>query len=85
MLERSILGWVVIGLIVGLSAKLLLRGRDPGGMIVSVMIGIAGALLAGFVAQGLGLGTGNGQFGVVAAGAAALLVVYRITLARRLR
>jgi uncharacterized membrane protein YeaQ/YmgE (transglycosylase-associated protein family) len=43
------LGWIVFGLIVGVIAKLLMPGRDPGGFIITILLGIAGALLGGFV------------------------------------
>jgi uncharacterized membrane protein YeaQ/YmgE (transglycosylase-associated protein family) len=83
MLERSMLGWILVGLIVGLGAKLVARDREPGGLIVSVMIAIAGALLAGFSAQAAGLRVGQGELAVAALGAIALLLVYRVTIRRR--
>ena len=51
MPERSILGWLLIGLVAGIVGKFVMPGKDPGGFIVTILIGIAGALLAGFVAQ----------------------------------
>ncbi len=51
----SVLGWIVFGLIVGVVAKLMMPGRDPGGFIVTVGIGIVGALLGGFLGRVLGL------------------------------
>ncbi len=53
--EMGILGWIVFGLIVGAIAKLLMPGRDPGGIIVTMVLGIVGALLGGFIGQALGL------------------------------
>jgi len=57
-LERDsmlgIIGWIVFGLIVGVLAKLLMPGRDPGGMLVTIELGIAGALVAGFLGRTLG-------------------------------
>ena len=50
----SILGWVVFGLIVGALAKLVMPGRDPGGIIVTIVLGIAGAVIAGFLGRALG-------------------------------
>ena len=47
----GILGWIVFGLVVGAIAKLLMPGRDPGGFIVTMLLGIAGALLGGFVGR----------------------------------
>jgi len=51
----SILAWIVIGLIVGALAKLVMPGRDPGGMIVTILLGIGGALLGGALGRALGL------------------------------
>jgi uncharacterized membrane protein YeaQ/YmgE (transglycosylase-associated protein family) len=50
----GILGWLVFGLIVGALAKLVMPGRDPGGIIVTILLGIAGALVAGFIGRALG-------------------------------
>jgi uncharacterized membrane protein YeaQ/YmgE (transglycosylase-associated protein family) len=57
----SILGWIVFGLIVGALAKLLMPGHDPGGIIVTILLGIVGALLGGFLGRAIGLyGPGEG-------------------------
>ena len=50
----GVIGWIIFGLIVGALAKLLMPGRDPGGFIVTMLLGIAGALLGGFVGRSLG-------------------------------
>ena len=50
----SILGWIIFGLIVGVVAKVLMPGRDPGGFIVTILIGIAGAVLGGFLGRAFG-------------------------------
>ena len=75
----SILGWIVFGLIVGVVAKLLMPGRDPGGMIVTILLGIAGALVAGFLGRALGWYGDNDPVGFVMAtiGAILILVLYR--------
>ena len=85
MADRTILGWLLIGLVAGMLAKLLVPGRDPGGIVVTVLIGIAGALLAGFVAQALGYAVGGGwpSYAAAVAGAVALLLAYRVVLSRR--
>lgn len=78
------LTWIVIGLVAGLIARAITPGRDPNGCIVTVLLGIAGALLAGFLGQQLGwYGRGEGA-GFLAAivGAVILLVGYRL-VARR--
>jgi uncharacterized membrane protein YeaQ/YmgE (transglycosylase-associated protein family) len=80
----SILGWIIFGLIVGVVAKLIMPGRDPGGMIVTILLGIAGALVAGFLGRALGWYGDNDPVGFVVAtiGAILLLVLYRQFRAR---
>jgi uncharacterized membrane protein YeaQ/YmgE (transglycosylase-associated protein family) len=79
------LGWIVFGLIVGAIAKLLMPGRDPGGFIVTILIGIAGALLGGFLGRALGLYGPEDAAGFVMSliGAIVLLLLYRLVIARR--
>jgi uncharacterized membrane protein YeaQ/YmgE (transglycosylase-associated protein family) len=81
----GILGWIVFGLIVGVIAKLLMPGRDPGGFIVTILLGIAGALLGGWVGRAMGLyGEGEGAgFFMALLGAILLLAIYRLTFRRR--
>ena len=81
----GILGWIVFGLIVGALAKLVLPGRDPGGIIVTMLIGIAGAVLGGFVGRAMGFyGPGEAAgFLMSFAGAVLLLVLYRMMVRRR--
>ena len=81
----GILGWILFGLIVGAIAKLLMPGRDPGGIIVTMLLGIAGAVLGGWVGQALGLyraGEGAGFF-MALIGAVVLLALYRMIVGRR--
>ena len=86
MLEQyGILAWIVIGGLAGGIAKLLMPGRDPGGCIITVLLGIAGALVAGWLGKAVGwYETGEGA-GFIAAivGAFLLLLIYRIFLGRR--
>src|SRR4030066_55231 len=56
----GILSWIVMGLIVGILAKFILPGKDPGGIIITILIGIAGAFVGGFIGSFLGLGTVTG-------------------------
>jgi uncharacterized membrane protein YeaQ/YmgE (transglycosylase-associated protein family) len=71
-----------MGLIVGLLAKLIMPGRDPGGLIVTVLIGIAGAFLGGFIGSYLGFGAVTGfnvgSILLASGGAVLLLILYRI-------
>ena len=75
----GILGWIVFGLVVGAVAKLLMPGRDPGGFIVTILIGIAGSVAGGFIGQLLGLYTQRQAAGFFMSliGAILLLFVYR--------
>jgi len=77
----GIISWIVLGLIVGVLAKSIMPGQDPGGIIVTILIGIAGALVGGFIASFLGLGTLTGfslrSIVVATAGALLLLFGYR--------
>jgi uncharacterized membrane protein YeaQ/YmgE (transglycosylase-associated protein family) len=79
---------LIIGLIVGALAKLILPGRDPGGIIVTMLIGIAGSLLAGFIGRLLGFYAPGQSAGFIASviGAIILLLIYRLaTHGRRQR
>jgi uncharacterized membrane protein YeaQ/YmgE (transglycosylase-associated protein family) len=71
---------IVSGLIVGIIAKLLMPGRDPGGFIITIVLGIAGALLGGFLGRAMGLYGPNEQAGWLMSilGAIILLVIYRV-------
>lgn len=76
----DILIWIALGLIAGVLAKMLVPGKDPGGCAVTILLGIAGALLAGFVGRIAGVYDAGERAGWIAAtlGAAAILVVYNI-------
>jgi uncharacterized membrane protein YeaQ/YmgE (transglycosylase-associated protein family) len=83
-MEYGIIGWIVVGLIAGALAKWIMPGDDPGGIIVTILIGIAGGLIGGFVATRLGLGGGNIVNIVIATlGAIVLLGLYRLVKTRR--
>lgn len=77
----GILTWIIFGLIAGAIAKLLMPGKDPGGFIVTILLGVAGALVGGFIATGLGFGSVDGfnlgSFFVAVVGALLLLIGYR--------
>jgi uncharacterized membrane protein YeaQ/YmgE (transglycosylase-associated protein family) len=78
----GVISWIIFGLIAGALAKLLLPGDDPGGIIVTILIGIAGALIGGFIGTALGFGevTGFnfGSFVIAIVGAIVLLLIYRM-------
>lgn len=79
------LGWILIGLLAGALAKLIMPGKDPGGCIVTILLGVAGALLAGFVGNAVGWYSQGQAGGFIAAtlGAIVILVIYRLLVRRR--
>jgi uncharacterized membrane protein YeaQ/YmgE (transglycosylase-associated protein family) len=81
----GILTWILFGLVVGIIAKLLMPGRDPGGFIVTILLGIAGALLGGFIGRAMGFyGPNEGAGWIISIlGAIVLLVLYRMMVRRR--
>jgi uncharacterized membrane protein YeaQ/YmgE (transglycosylase-associated protein family) len=81
----GILGWIIFGLVVGAIAKLLMPGRDPGGIIVTMLLGIVGAVLGGFVGRSLGLYGPEDSAGFLMAivGAIVVLLLYRVLVGRR--
>lgn len=94
----AILGWIIFGLIAGLIAKAIMPGRDPGGIIVTIALGIVGSLLGGFIGRALlGYGRHADSAGAISrpgflmslviavVGAIILLAVYRLIASRRFR
>ncbi|MDJ0382766.1 GlsB/YeaQ/YmgE family stress response membrane protein [Streptomyces sp. G-G2] len=85
----GIIAWIVIGLLAGIIAKALLPGRDPGGFIVTILIGIVGALLGGWLGKVIfGVDSIDGFFDLstwiaAIAGSLILLIVYRLVTGRR--
>jgi uncharacterized membrane protein YeaQ/YmgE (transglycosylase-associated protein family) len=77
----GILTWIILGLVVGALAKFLMPGRDPGGVFVTILIGIAGAVVGGFLGSAAGLGTVTGfnlgSLAIATGGAVLLLFGYR--------
>jgi len=80
-----ILGVIFIGLIVGIVAKFLTPGRDPGGFIITILLGIAGAFVAKFIGQQMGWYGPEDPVGFIASvgGAILLLLLYRLLFRRR--
>jgi len=83
--DHGVIGWLVIGLLAGGIAKLLMPGKDPGGCLVTILLGIAGALLAGFLGKAVGWYEEGEAAGFLAAivGAFLILLIYRLVLRRR--
>jgi len=81
----GILSWIVFGLVVGIIAKLLTPGKDPGGFIVTILLGIAGALLGGFIGRAMGFygPTQSAGWLMSIGGAIVLLLLYRLLVGRR--
>ena len=78
----GILSWIVMGLIVGILAKIIMPGKDPGGFIITILLGIGGAFVGGFIGSFLGLGAVTGfnvgSFLLATGGAVLLLILYRV-------
>jgi len=75
---------ILIGLVIGVVAKFLMPGRDPGGCIITILLGIAGSFLAGWIGQQMGYEFGQGAsfvFSVI--GAMILLLIYRMIFGKR--
>jgi len=81
----AIIGWIIIGLIAGALAKLVMPGDDPGGFIITLLLGIAGALVGGFLAGLIGIGGGGTLWTIIIAtiGAIILLAIYRAVVGGR--
>ena len=84
----GIIGWIVLGLIAGAIAKAILPGDDPGGIFVTMLIGIVGAIVGGFIASALGIGDLDeffdiGTWVIAIAGSLLLLLLYRMLVGRR--
>ncbi len=81
----EILSWIVFGLVIGIIAKVLMPGRDPGGFIVTTLLGVAGAMIGGFMGRAMGF-YGEGQTAgwlMSILGAVILLAIYRMMVRRR--
>ncbi len=83
-MDYGFFGWIVVGLIAGVIAKLIMPGKDPGGIIVTILIGITGAVVGGFISSRIGLGASGHLENILiaTAGAALLLWTYRLVKSR---
>lgn len=81
----GLIGWMIFGLIVGAVAKFVVPGRDPGGFVITMLLGMAGAAIGGWMGRSFGM-YGPGEpagFLMALVGAAVLLIVYRMVAGRR--
>ena len=78
----GLISWILMGLIVGVLAKWIMPGQDPGGIFITILIGIAGAFLGGFIVSAIGLGSVTGfnlvSLALAVGGALLLLFGYRL-------
>lgn len=81
----GILGWIIFGLVVGAIAKFLMPGKDPGGIIITILLGIVGAVLGGYIGRALGWYAADEPAGFFMAllGSILLLALYRMFAGRR--
>jgi uncharacterized membrane protein YeaQ/YmgE (transglycosylase-associated protein family) len=84
----GIFSWIIFGLLAGAVAKLLMPGRDPGGWIITMLLGIVGAFVGGFIGRALWgsqgvTGFDAGSFGLAVLGSIVLLFLYRLIAGRR--
>ena len=78
----GLIAWIILGLIVGVIAKFIMPGKDPGGFIITILLGIAGAFVGGFIATQFGFGSVTGfdirSLAIAVVGAFILLAIYRV-------
>lgn len=81
----AILSWIIFGVVIGVIAKLLMPGRDPGGFIITMLLGVAGALVGGFLGRAMGFyGPNQGAGWIMSViGAVILLALYRMMMRRQ--
>jgi len=77
----GIISWIILGLVVGIIAKFLMPGKDPGGIFITILLGIAGAIAGGFVSAAIGFGQVTGfdlrSLIIAVCGSIVLLIIYR--------
>jgi len=81
----AIIFWIIVGGVAGALAKLIMPGDDPGGFIITILLGIAGAIVGGFLASLIGIGGGGWIWSIIVAtiGAIVLLAIYRLIAGNR--
>ena len=83
----SFLGWILVGFLAGGLAKLIMPGKDPGGCLITILLGVAGAVVAGFIGNAVGWYSQGEPVSFIAAvlGAILILFIYRLLVRRRRR
>ena len=81
----ALIFWIIVGLIAGALAKLIMPGDDPGGIIVTIILGIVGAVIGGYILRALSIGGGGFIWSIIAGiiGAVILLAIYRLFVGSR--
>ena len=83
----GLLSWIILGLVVGVLAKWIMPGKDPGGLILTTLLGVAGAFIGGYLGSLVGLGSVSGfnlrSLGLAVGGAVLVLFAYRVMTKRR--
>ena len=78
----GMLAWIILGLVVGVIAKLIMPGKDPGGFVITIILGMVGAFVGGFISSSLGFGSVTGfdirSLLIAVGGAVVLLIIYRV-------
>ena len=78
----GMLTWIILGLVVGVIAKLIMPGKDPGGFVITIILGMVGAFVGGFISSSLGFGSVTGfdirSLLIAVGGAVVLLIIYRV-------
>jgi len=78
----GMLAWIILGLVVGIIAKLIMPGKDPGGLVITIILGMVGAFVGGFISSSLGFGSVAGfdirSLVIAVGGAVLLLIIYRV-------
>ena len=78
----GIISWIILGLVVGVIAKFIMPGKDPGGIIITILLGVAGAIGGGYISSAIGFGQVTGfdlrSLIIAVCGSVVLLIIYRV-------
>lgn len=81
----NIIAWIIFGLVAGFIAKLIMPGKDPGGWIITILIGIAGASVGGYIGRVIGIGGGGNSFNIVNMGTAIVGALILLSLYKAIK